>query len=58
MSDRHLTSGDAVNLSSDVAGLITCEEHEDRGKLGRLLVKFPRIFAANTFVCTEWPAVN
>ena len=36
MSDRHLTSGDAVNFSSDVAGLITCEEYEDRGNLRRL----------------------
>jgi hypothetical protein len=36
LSDRHLTSGDAVNFSSDVAGLITCEQNEDRGNLRRL----------------------
>ena len=31
-----MASGDAVNFSSNVAGLITCQENEDRGNFGRL----------------------
>jgi len=36
MLHRHLASSDAVNFATNVAGLITCEEYEDRGDLGRL----------------------